>query len=273
MSAGGGKADLEHIVRAAPRMKHSAAAAFTVRLDEVGDRRIEARLTKRCFDKTALPGAVAVKLPVLYGAAAADAEMWADRYNTFRARHQDREKVTAVGVAGNRLDLDRLARKCARHIERAARPSGYAVAQVAEPFDVKSFDHALAKEPEGVAAGARPYCGQQEQKPPSPVTSFVQASVKRVCVDGHSRHFVTENTVCALLRRYYRGNRNAAMNHSLYSADRGTHLKIVVVGLLCATLVAGVGIFARLGNLDLGTAPVVKAGQPTTLSGRLPTIR
>ena len=25
------------------------------------------------------------------------------------------------------------------------------------------------------------------------------------------------------------------MNHSMYSADRKTHLKIVVVGLLCAT--------------------------------------
>ena len=29
-------------------------------------------------------------------------------------------------------------------------------------------------------------------------------------------------------------NSEAAMNHSLYSADRLTHLKIVVVGILCA---------------------------------------
>jgi len=28
------------------------------------------------------------------------------------------------------------------------------------------------------------------------------------------------------------------MNHSMYSADGRTHLKIVVIGLLCATLVA-----------------------------------
>jgi len=64
------------------------------------------------------------------------------------------------------------------------------------------------------------------------------------------------------------------MNHSLYNADRATHLKIVVVGLVCATLVAAIGIFAQVGsNLDLGTAPLVKAGQPTTLSGRLPVIR
>jgi hypothetical protein len=63
------------------------------------------------------------------------------------------------------------------------------------------------------------------------------------------------------------------MNHSIYSADRGTHLKIVVIGLLCATIVAATGIFANVRNLDPGTAPPVKAGQPTTLSGKLPAIR
>ena len=64
------------------------------------------------------------------------------------------------------------------------------------------------------------------------------------------------------------------MNHSMYSADRGTHLKIVVIGLLCATAVAVVGVFANVsGNLDLGTAPLVKAGQPVTMSGQVPTIR
>lgn len=59
------------------------------------------------------------------------------------------------------------------------------------------------------------------------------------------------------------------MNHSLYSADRATHLKIVVVALLGATMVAGVGIAARVGS-DAGTmtagvqtdAPVIKAGKP-----------
>jgi hypothetical protein len=63
------------------------------------------------------------------------------------------------------------------------------------------------------------------------------------------------------------------MNHSIYGADRRTHLKIIVIGLLCATVVAGVGIFANVRGLDLGTAPLVRAGQPTTLSGKLPAIR
>jgi hypothetical protein len=63
------------------------------------------------------------------------------------------------------------------------------------------------------------------------------------------------------------------MSYSMYGADRGTHLKIVVTGLLCATMVAAVGIFARVSTIDLGTAPLVKAGQPTVMSGKLPTIR
>jgi len=56
------------------------------------------------------------------------------------------------------------------------------------------------------------------------------------------------------------------MNHSMYSADRKTHLKIVVVGLLCATVVAVIGISARVSDLDLGTTPLVKAGQPVVVT-------
>jgi len=63
------------------------------------------------------------------------------------------------------------------------------------------------------------------------------------------------------------------MNHSMYSADRRTHLKVVVIGLLCATLIAAVGVFSHIGEVDLGTAPLVKAGPSTTLSGHLPAIR
>jgi hypothetical protein len=59
----------------------------------------------------------------------------------------------------------------------------------------------------------------------------------------------------------------------MYNADGRTHVKIVVVGLLCATLVAAVGIFAHVSDLDLGTAPLVKAGHQTAVSGHLPAIR
>ena len=57
------------------------------------------------------------------------------------------------------------------------------------------------------------------------------------------------------------------MNHSFYSADRTTHLKIVVVALVAGIAVAGFGISAR--STDDGytqTARVVKAGKPVALT-------
>jgi hypothetical protein len=67
--------------------------------------------------------------------------------------------------------------------------------------------------------------------------------------------------------------REATVNYSMYSADRRTHLKIVAVGLVCAALVAAVGVFAHTSDIDLGTAPLVKAGHSTAVSGHLPAIR
>jgi hypothetical protein len=65
------------------------------------------------------------------------------------------------------------------------------------------------------------------------------------------------------------------MNHSIYGADRLTHLKIVVVALVGAILVAGVGIAAR-GTTDensvvalrgQGHGPVIRAGAPVVVVG------
>ena len=57
------------------------------------------------------------------------------------------------------------------------------------------------------------------------------------------------------------------MNHSIYSADRMTHLKVVVVALVAGIVVAGFGISAR--STDDGytqTARVLKAGKPVTVT-------
>lgn len=51
------------------------------------------------------------------------------------------------------------------------------------------------------------------------------------------------------------------MNHSIYSADRTTHMKIVAVALVAGIAVAGFGIAVRI-NRDDGysqTAHVIKA--------------
>jgi hypothetical protein len=59
------------------------------------------------------------------------------------------------------------------------------------------------------------------------------------------------------------------MNHSFYSADRMTHLKIVVVALVAGILVAGFSISARYTGSDEGytqTARVMKAGKPVAVT-------
>ena len=63
------------------------------------------------------------------------------------------------------------------------------------------------------------------------------------------------------------------MNWSMYTADRTTHLKIVVVGLTAALLIAVVGISARQLNLgtDILTAQnpsIIKAGGPVVFTDR-----
>ena len=60
------------------------------------------------------------------------------------------------------------------------------------------------------------------------------------------------------------------MNHSIYSADRTTHLKIVVVALVAAIAVAGFTITARStsdeGLTQTASAPVMKAGKPVVIT-------
>ena len=56
------------------------------------------------------------------------------------------------------------------------------------------------------------------------------------------------------------------MNHSIHSADRSTHLKIVVVALVAGIVVAALGISARTSVDYSQTAHVVKAGQPVAVT-------
>ncbi len=56
------------------------------------------------------------------------------------------------------------------------------------------------------------------------------------------------------------------MNHSIHSADRATHLKIVVVALVAGIAVTAFGIAART-NVDYSqTAHVIKAGKPVAIT-------
>ncbi len=56
------------------------------------------------------------------------------------------------------------------------------------------------------------------------------------------------------------------MNHSIQSADRATHLKIVLVALLAGVAVATFGMTARSGVDYSQTVQVIKAGKPVAIT-------
>ncbi len=59
------------------------------------------------------------------------------------------------------------------------------------------------------------------------------------------------------------------MNHSIHSADRATHLKIVVVALVAGIAVASFGIAARTGvdySQTAQSTQVIKAGKPVVVT-------
>jgi hypothetical protein len=60
------------------------------------------------------------------------------------------------------------------------------------------------------------------------------------------------------------------MNHSIYSADRTTHLKIVVVALVAGIAVAGFSISSRTtsdeGPTQTASTHVTKAGKPVVIT-------
>lgn len=58
----------------------------------------------------------------------------------------------------------------------------------------------------------------------------------------------------------------APVNHSIHSADRATHLKIVALALVAGIAVAGLAIVARATSEYSQTAHVMKAGKPMAVT-------
>jgi hypothetical protein len=65
--------------------------------------------------------------------------------------------------------------------------------------------------------------------------------------------------------RFARTGRRS-MNHSIYNADRSTHLKVVIVALIAGILVAGFGISMHNSSDEGLTARVMKAGKPVMVT-------
>jgi hypothetical protein len=68
--------------------------------------------------------------------------------------------------------------------------------------------------------------------------------------------------------------RGRAMSHSMYTAGRTTHFKVVVLSLLCAIVFAIVGLSARVGQMNgvpttsrtEANGLVIRAGAPKTIT-------
>src|SRR5437016_3559597 len=118
-------------------MHDDAAAAVAMGIDEVGDRRLDPLMRKRRGDEAALPDAVARFLPVLQSAAAAGAEIGADRRDAVGRRRDIFAHIAPIAVAG---DDDGFAGQRVRNIYLSALGLRDAIALMADAVD----DDALA---------------------------------------------------------------------------------------------------------------------------------
>jgi hypothetical protein len=58
------------------------------------------------------------------------------------------------------------------------------------------------------------------------------------------------------------------MSVSMYRADRNTHIKVVVVSLLCAIIIVIVGFTARLSELTVAST-VTRVGAPAVVTNNV----
>ena len=119
----------------------TAGVAATVGIGEVADFALDPALPKCIGHDPALPGAVGVPLPVLDGAAAAAAEISAERCDPFRAGMLDARQLPAVGVIGHGLRFDGLAAERVRHIHGLPTGKGDAVAAMTDMIDGEMLSH------------------------------------------------------------------------------------------------------------------------------------
>ena len=149
---GGGKTDLEHIVRAHPGVQRDPPPAEAMGVDQRIDFAVKLGLRQRLDHEIALPGAVAFGFPVLDRAAAADAKMLAERRDPRLAGALDREQAPPVGMMTRHwLHFDRLAAQRVGHIDALAADQRDAVAEMTDVIDGETLNH-------GARRGRIRYC-------------------------------------------------------------------------------------------------------------------
>lgn len=119
---------------------------MTMGVDQGMDVAGDFALRQRLDDEISFPSAVAFALPMLDGAAAADAKVLADRRDTLRACALHLQQVPAVGMMTRRwCDLDGLAAERVWHINRVATGEGHAVTEMADVIDDETLNHAAPR--------------------------------------------------------------------------------------------------------------------------------
>ena len=107
------------------------------RIDLAGD----AGMLERFDHDGTLPRAIGFRLPVLDGAAAAGAEISAERIDPLRAGLFDPRQRPAVGMTGDGVDLDGFAAQRVRHEQALAAGEADAVAAMTDMVDDEAFSH------------------------------------------------------------------------------------------------------------------------------------
>src|SRR3954468_3481680 len=101
-------------------MHGDAAASGAMGVDQLIDRTFDSCGGEGIHHDLPLPGAIGRWLPVLYGAAAAGAEISAERQDPLRAGDCDAEQRRTVGLAGDRLGFDGLISQRVRYEHASA---------------------------------------------------------------------------------------------------------------------------------------------------------
>jgi hypothetical protein len=126
---------------AAPRMKHNAATARAVRIDQIGDRRFDSGLTERGDNQVPFPAAISLDIQVLQGAATANSEMPANRFDPLCARFFDVQEMSPVRLAGHGFYLDSLAWQRTGDIDRSVGSLSDSITTLPEAGDHQPLNH------------------------------------------------------------------------------------------------------------------------------------
>jgi hypothetical protein len=108
---------------------------------------------------------------------------------------------------------------------------------------------------------------EEQMGPPSVTPRYRrQYSTDETILGNPRSHPETRAGYTSCQQRGGKRREEAHMNHSIHSADRSTHLKIVIVALVAGMAVAAFGISARSNSDYTQTAHVVKAGKPVIVT-------